>query len=149
MLQIIYLLCLYVNSVLEFLVVSWCLFPSERFFLRKPTKHLVFLACVGLSLPISSFIPSHPSRKTYYIANFPSLRRFFSVNILFYHFAFSSTDLLIYIITIIVYAFPKYYLMPMIILTLPSWLLVLSVLLYIIQIRHKSPLFTERSFTWL
>ena len=88
--------------------------------LERPTILPIPPPCVGLSLPIFSFTSCYPSRKTYYIANSTSLRRSFSTNILFYHFAFSSTDLLIYIITIIVQAFPKYYLMPMIILTLPS-----------------------------
>ena len=68
--------------------------------------------CVGLSPPSSSFIPSHPSQKTYYPANPIHLRRSFSFNILFYHFNFSSINILIYIITISVQAFSKYYLLP-------------------------------------
>ena len=74
-----------------FLLVSllFLLIPLER-----PTILPIFPPCVGLSPSSFSFIPSHPSQKTYYPANFPSLRRSFPSHFFYYLLLSLEKDLL-------------------------------------------------------
>ena len=92
----------FVSFIAYFSPSSWkdlltCQFPiSTQVFLlpflllspaiprKRPTNPPILSPCVGLFPPSSSFIPSHPSRKTYYPANPIHLRRSFSANIIFY-----------------------------------------------------------------